>query len=287
VLIILKKEKVSKNHKIELLEYKDGKFIDIHNNLTYERIINSPNYNFSFSTELSFDVPTVKLGDIAKLSMGIKTSDNTKFILDNKKDEDCQPLLRGKDIGRYNLNYSNKYIWYKPELMMKKVGAGPRKPEYFKTPKLLFREITGGGIIATFDSENYFTNNKIHILYFIKDFDLKFILALVNSKLINFWIKSTFNNSFQVEINQLQEILIPQIDFSNKIEKQKHDELAKLADKILKLNKQLQKLNPILDEDEYKELKTEIQKTDKEIDEMVYKLYGLTEEEIKIVENNK
>ena len=35
-----------------------------------------------------------------------------------------------------------------------------------------------------------------------------------------------------------------------------------------------------------KDLKIEIDKTDKEIDQMVYELYGLTEEEIKIVENS-
>ena len=33
-------------------------------------------------------------------------------------------------------------------------------------------------------------------------------------------------------------------------------------------------------------IKYEIEKTDKEIDQMVYELYGLTEEEIKIIENN-
>lgn len=286
VLIFIKKEKIGKNHEIKLIECRNGEFIKILSRLTYERIINSSGFNFSFGLEINFKIPTIKLGEIAKLSMGIKTSDNAKFILNNTRDNDSFPLLRGKDINRYSLNYGGKWIWYKPDLMMKKVGAGPRKPEYFTTPKLLFREITGGGIIATFDSENYFTNNKIHILYSIKNFNLKFILAVVNSKLINFWIKSEFNNSFQVEINQLEKIPIPKIDFSNKKEKAKHDELAKLADKMLKLNKELQKLDPILDEDEYKELKSKIDKIDKEIDERVYKLYGLTPEEIKVVEQN-
>jgi len=56
-------------------------------------------------------------------------------------------------------------------------------------------------------------------------------------------------------------------------------------DNTFKLTKKLRKFNPILDADEYKELKSEINKTDKEIDEKVYELYGLTEEEIGIVEN--
>ena len=60
----------------------------------------------------------------------------------------------------------------------------------------------------------------------------------------------------------------------------------KLANKMLKLNKEIQKLHPEMNDDEYKKVKSEIEKTDKIIDQKVYKLYGLTPEEIKIVENN-
>jgi hypothetical protein len=96
---------------------------------------------------------------------------------------------------------------YRPDLVTEKVGSGARKLEYFLTKKLLFRDITGGGIIATIDSENYLTNDRLHSMYFVKDFDFEFILALVNSKLINFWIKSTFNNSPYTKINQLEKTI--------------------------------------------------------------------------------
>lgn len=78
---------------------------------------------------------------------------------------------------------------------------------------------------------------------------------------------------------------IYKIDFSDKKEKAKHNELIKLADKMLKLNKELQKLHPIMDDKEYEETKSEIQKTDEIINQKVYELYGLTEEEVRIVEN--
>lgn len=57
-----------------------------------------------------------------------------------------------------------------------------------------------------------------------------------------------------------------------------------LADKMLEKNKELQKLDPIMDDKEYNEIKEEIEKTNKKIDQKVYELYGLGEEEIKIVE---
>jgi len=285
VLIILKKEKAGKNHEIKLIEYKDGKFIDIPNSLTYERITNSPNFNFSFGAEVSFNVPTVKLGEIAKFSLGIKTSDDERFILNSKKDKDSYPALRGKDVSRYSYKYANKWIWYKPELMMEKVGAGPRKLDYFLREKILFKDVAVE-ICATLDKENYLSNDTLSLIYEADKYNLRFILALLNSKFVNNWYLINYSSGLHIKINELQNIPIHKIDFSNKIEKQKHDELVKLADKMLKLNKDLQNLNPILDEDEYKELKSEIEKTDKEINEKVYKLYGLTPEEIKIVEGS-
>ncbi|MCG2809540.1 MAG: hypothetical protein L6275_04355, partial [Candidatus Portnoybacteria bacterium] len=78
---------------------------------------------------------------------------------------------------------------------------------------------------------------------------------------------------------------IYKIDFSDKKEKAKHNELVKLADKMLKLSEELQKLHPIMDDKEYEETELEIQKIDEIINQKVYKLYGLTEEEVRIVEN--
>ena len=76
-------------------------------------------------------------------------------------------------------------------------------------------------------------------------------------------------------------IPIPKLDKRNK------NELSILAEKILQSNQELDKIDPILDKEEYEENKKEIEKIDKEIDQRVYRLYGLTAEEIKIVEGEK
>ena len=283
ILLFLKKKKPKENHQIKLLEYKENRLKNI-GYLSYERVKKAPNFSFSFNEEISFNTPTINLEEIAKFSLGIKTSDDERFLSDNKKDENSFKLLRGKDVNRYNYKYANKWIWYKPELMMEKVGAGPRKLEYFLKDKILFRSITGGSIISTIDTEKYLVNDKVHVLYDLSDYSMQFILGIVNSKLINSWIKSSFNDLLEIKINQLQKIPIPKIDFSNKTEKQKHDELAKLADKMIELNKQSQNIPE--NSDKWNNIKKEIEKTDKEIDKKVYELYGLTEEEIKVVESN-
>lgn len=116
---------------------------------------------------------------------------------------------------------------------------------------------------------------------FSKEINEKFLLALLNSQIVKYWylIKGKKKgNIFEFTSSPLKRIPII------KIQPEKQETVINLVNKIISLIKNLQELDPILDEDEYKEIKAEIDKTDKEIDEKVYKLYGLTPEEIKIVE---
>ena len=109
-------------------------------------------------------------------------------------------------------------------------------------------------------------------------------MAILNSKLSGFIVKNSVSN-IAITQSLLKKFPIYKIDFSNPKEKEKHDNLAKLVDKILKLNKELQKTAE--NSNKWNSIKSEIEKTDRKIDEEVYKLYSLTPEEIKIVENLK
>ena len=73
------------------------------------------------------------------------------------------------------------------------------------------------------------------------------------------------------------------IDFNNPEEKTRHDKMVNLVDKMLDLHKRLVSANV---PDEKKKIQRQIEATDKRIDELVYQLYGLTDDEIKIVENS-
>lgn len=283
VLIFLKKGQADKNHKIKIFELKEEKFERLPYDLDYKRIIESSNYNFSFSSEIKIKISTVNLREIVKFSLGIKTSDDKKFILNKKENNDCYKLLRGKDVARYNYQWANKWIWYRPDLMMKKVGAGPRKLENILRDKIVIKDVAME-VVATFDDQKYLTNDTLNLIYEVSNYDLKFILVLLNSKFVNKWFKTNFQAGLHIKVNQLENIPIPKIDFSNKKEKAKHDELVNLADKMLTLNNELKEFDPILYKEDYEEKKKEIEKTDQEIDQKVYQLYGLTEEEIKVIE---
>ena len=87
------------------------------------------------------------------------------------------------------------------------------------------------------------------------------------------------NLTTQVTIDFLSKIPVKQIQESQQ------QPIIKLVDKMLSLNK---RLNEIKDKqtDEKARLKKEIQKTDDEIDQEVYKIYGTTKEEQKIIEES-
>ena len=92
--------------------------------------------------------------------------------------------------------------------------------------------------------------------------------------------KETFQ---KILIQNAKEFPIRQIDFDNKKDKSRHDQMVVYVDTMLELNKELQKA---ITEHETNQLQRQINATDKKIDKLVYKLYDLTPEEIKIVEES-
>jgi len=111
----------------------------------------------------------------------------------------------------------------------------------------------------------------------------KYLLGILNSKLMQYYVKfvcSLLRGGYYDYRYQYVE-LFP-ITSVNKIYEEK---MNKLVDEMLLLNK---RLNEIGDKktDERARIEDEIKKTDGEIDQLVYKLYGLTKEEIDIVKES-
>jgi hypothetical protein len=81
----------------------------------------------------------------------------------------------------------------------------------------------------------------------------------------------------------LGRIPIRTINFSDTADKARHDRMVALVTQMLDLNKRLQDAS--LDHDK-ELLARQVEATDASIDKLVYELYGLTEEEIRIVEGS-
>ncbi len=99
----------------------------------------------------------------------------------------------------------------------------------------------------------------------------------LNKSLNNFYLTHMHKSCF------LEPLPIRRIDFENPADKKLHDDLVALVDRMLELNKRLAPIRNTPSGERDKLLK-EIQRTDAEIDQKVYELYGLTEEEKQIIE---
>jgi type I restriction-modification system DNA methylase subunit len=298
-IIILQKNKNISGHKIKGYKIEDE--TNLYDNevlISQDEIKKSKDKNLTVKKDSKLfkqiENKSEQLGKIATIKETIHTGNvRDKLIVKEKVDSTCKKLLAGKDCHRYWFKWDGKYIRYDKKLIDKNKGeyANLVGKEYFDNPKILLREIASS-IECCFDDEKYYTLNKVYSVQSISKYNIRYILALLNSKFLSFYFRSRFeeahvmNGYLQFKKIYTSQIPIYKIDFSNKKEKDKHDKLVKLADEMLKLNKELQKLDPMLDEVEYKEIKGKIEKTDEEINERVFELYRLREEDIRIIENN-
>jgi hypothetical protein len=129
--------------------------------------------------------------------------------------------------------------------------------------------------------------NGITLKYNFNKIDLKYIFALINSKLLQWFfpfISAPFRGGFRSANKQfLSQLPIKLINFSVPFEKSQHDKMIEMVDQMLEVQK---KYHTTKLETEKKLFKNQIDILDNQIDQLVYELYGLTDEEIKIVEGN-
>jgi len=205
------------------------------------------------------------LGEISDIVFGIqdRKSANDPSYIHAENSGNYKRVLNGKHIGQYYIQDSGLFIDYGPWLW------NPRKKEVFECPeKILIRQV-GKFPICAYDNEQFYTLNTIYnIIIKDKSFDTKYVLAVLNSKLMqNIW-KEIYPEQKDVfprlKKEQLVEIPIPIVS----LEQQK--QITEIVNQILVEKKK----NPNAD----------TSASEREIDRLVYKLYNLTDEEIGVIE---
>jgi hypothetical protein len=332
-VIAIFQNRISKgNDLISLKRYENQQFVTLQKGKYINEIASNDVYSYSFEPQIELKNISNRLGDVAGFTLGIKTSDDKRFIFKKSIDENYFKILRGKDIGKYRKVYSNMFIWYMPELIKEKPGGRPRVLTDFLKPKILIQDIAKS-INAVVDEDNYLVNDTVNVIHEIKEpYSLYLLCAILNSRLINKWFSNQYPEGLHIKINQLAEIPLPMINelLTEQIEKysKKLHEQNSFSDTYIKkfvgfieskfsiaissklqnwpsldfkgflgeLKKAKVKLS-LAEEAEWmayfneqkarvQALQADIDRIDREIDALVYELYGLTEEEIRIVENN-
>jgi hypothetical protein len=202
----------------------------------------------------------MKFSDYVEIIRGLECGFNHTSI---SKIRSKYKIIKGEHIARYAILETDWYVI--PNNADKKVF----KPTgiFTRIPKLVTKFVSNNLEFA-FDDTGYYNTNVVYNIHprIGNENYIKFFLALCNSSMINFWFINTYSNNDKVfphiQKNQLDSIPVI-LPHSIKI-------FDKLVDKILAAKAD----NPQAD----------TSALERQIDVLVYKLYNLTYEEVKVIE---
>jgi Eco57I restriction-modification methylase/TaqI-like C-terminal specificity domain len=210
---------------------------------------------------------SIMLDKLACFYNGIKTGNNKKFIADSKIDKRYRKILRGRDIERYRISFNNKHVLFDKRLLW----SNTNEEKLTKHPKIVMRQ-TGDRIVGALDTKGYLTMDTTHLIFDTK-VDILFLLAILNSNLMNWFHRAMTGERgrafAEVKIVNLKKLPV-------KTPGDYQTTFAKMVDEILNIIKGI-------DFDANTNKQAKVKSLEAEIDQLVYKLYDLTPEEIKIV----
>lgn len=159
-----------------------------------------------------------------------KVVNDKPFVFEGKKpSKEWLPLMRGSLMHRYkNLWTNNYWILYGEWL------AAPRDPSIFEAKSKIIVRQTGDSIIATIIGANIICRNNLHIVLPKSGTDLKAILPILNSKLIDF-VYTTINPERGEALAEVKKSHVEQLPIAplNKIAE---NVLVTLSDYLLVIN---------------------------------------------------
>ncbi|OQX25034.1 MAG: restriction endonuclease subunit M [Desulfobacteraceae bacterium IS3] len=264
------------------------------------------------------------LGDIAIIEKGSTSGKNDVFSITyefaNKNSFEKELLrknIKNSDIQRFIYRERNQYLIYvdnntriqnfpnilnylsthKQELLQRnevKLGLydwyrleRPRRKELFDSSEKLIVPYRAEKNRFAYDNQQFFNDGgdiRAIVLNADISISIKYLLGLLNSTLLNWqygFIGKPKGKSREYFNKPMAKIPIRTIDFSNSADKSLHDRMVSLVDNMLDLHKKLAQAHL---PQEKTVLARQIETTDRQIDRLVYQLYDLTEDEIKIVE---
>ncbi len=263
-----KKNKKINTNKIEQSVYEN----------TYDNI-----FNINLSPDIIHLISKIengksKLVDWVNINNGLVTGNDNKFISKTKLSNKYKTCVTGKNIKRYYIPDVKGFILYDSEKLMR-----ARNQKIFEAKEKLIMQMINIKLVVAYDNRQLYNLGTTYSITRKNDeVSLKYILSLLNSNLLNFYYLKKYTNESTltnaISTKNLFEFPIPEID--NEI-KPLFNEIIKNVDLLFKLNEERAETKL---QTKTSQIESKIDYCEDKINEIVYQLYGLTVEEIKIVE---
>jgi len=267
----------------------------------YKKIRNNPGFSLKLDllspkNELckKLKASSYALEELCYVTFGLRSCAKKKgeggkerLITSNPKDKNAKPYLEGREISRYSMSPSGRFIRYIPEEMY-----SPRTPLLFEARKIVSQTMLSKmRIIATLDEIGFYVEQSLlcvipHGIVTTDlspvEYPLELLLALMNSRLQTFYFASYLidyslgGGLIHATPGTQAKFIIPR-----RIETKTVDLIVTLVKKLLELNRQLLVIG---DDHEREVLLRQSNAIDKQVDQTIYQLYNITDEEIRIVE---
>lgn len=204
----------------------------------------------------------VTLKNKSNFALGIVTGDNTRF-LHKTPEQSFEPIIKGTNIEKYCIKSVDSYIQYEPDKFQQTALE-----KYYRAPEKLIYRFVSKQLVFAYDEKQHLTLNSCNIVVpDIAGLDIKYIMAVLNSSAAQFVFEKMFH-SVKVLRSHIEQIPIPYVD------KQKQDGIVTMVEEILA----------------HKSLPEHARAAEKyrilleKIDRSVAGLYGLTEEEFRLIQ---
>ncbi len=199
------------------------------------------------------------LENLAEIFRGITISPNSSLI-SKTKSKNNKPIIKGNNISKFS--YSITYY-----IDINKAVNNTPKLELIKNEKIILQNIfsSEAGIISAIDKEGCLTFDTItNIVVHNKTIDIKYLLGLLNSKLINFYLMYAIYNKSKLTMHT-DNVYLGKIPIKL-VDKKKQKNVIKIVEKLERIRDKKKLL--------------------RELDNYVYKLYDISKSERRIIEDS-
>ncbi|MBU2563781.1 MAG: N-6 DNA methylase [Actinobacteria bacterium] len=277
IISIFEKDKNNKGNQILFSDFqnKDNrKYVNQNNYFENENyVFVLPKDETALQILKKMKVNSVKLGEVALNYIGIMTGDQKKMIANKPIFKNSKPVLGGKDIAKWVYFDRGNYVNFDKT----KIHSNDNEEVYLSEKKILLRK-TGCELVACLDKKQFFSIQSLYnIVVKNERYIEEYLLSQLNSKLFSYIYNKFFITNPEV-FPYIKRRHLDQLPVK-KISLVQQKLFIDIVNKIITLSRNDDYLkNP--------SKQAQVKEYEKQIDQLVYQLYGLTEDEIKVVEGN-